>query len=134
MESSIADKAEVMSDEGEVDASVPVEVEEVPQVAANETDVEETADEKTADADVSVASPQGGDEEEEKDQSDNKTDTIQDWSEVLKSPNDVETFSPSIDISKPGSLHGLGRISLSLVVEKVHQRHQNLMIDSLTFL
>jgi hypothetical protein len=106
-----------MSDEGGVDASGPAEVEEVTQVAANETDVEESADEKTADADVSVASPQGGDKEEENDQS-NKADAIQDWSEALKSPSDVESFSPSLDINKSGSLHGLGRISLILGVEK----------------
>jgi hypothetical protein len=35
--------------------------------------------------------------------------TSSDWSDALKSPNDVFLFSPSLDPSKSESLHGLGK-------------------------
>ena len=30
------------------------------------------------------------------------------WSELLQSPRGTECFSPSLDLSKPDSLHGIG--------------------------
>ena len=36
------------------------------------------------------------------------------WSELLQSPRGTECFSPSLDLSKPDSLHGIGTCNKSL--------------------
>jgi hypothetical protein len=37
------------------------------------------------------------------------TPTLSDWSDALKSPTGIFVFSPSLDPSKPESLHGFGK-------------------------
>ena len=48
------------------------------------------------------------------------------WSELLQSPRGTECFSPSLDPSKPDSLHGIGKL--------LHQRHSTLFLSDVVML
>jgi hypothetical protein len=106
-----------MVEEVAVKAAVRAEEEAVPSVVS---DVEATGKENDS-HDV-----KDGEDEEQPD----PVEVVRDWAESLKSPDNLEKFSPSLDINKPSSLHGLGK---SICVGGEGKRQPGLVLTSSRF-
>ena len=67
---------------------------------------------------TSMASNKNGTEALKQESSDgqvvNANESHTRWSELLQSPRGTECFSPSLDLSKSDSLHGIGKCNNSL--------------------
>jgi hypothetical protein len=54
-----------------------------------------------------------------------QTTQVPPWSQILQSPRGVESFSPSLEVSKPENLHGLGEL-LVLLSKSLTKRNRRI--------